>query len=166
MALVREGEPVPISFAFRDNNRKTASSGLYLPSEIVTGGIDAFAGLFRDAVLPLTNAQLLGASATYVYAEDVVTLAPPESEVERKLVLVFGTAKRRQKVSIEIPSPVFALESPNTDEVDIANPLVAAFADVMINGAVGPLNGPVTISGEPITTIQRAYISHRYRKPR
>lgn len=166
MALERDASPVPFSWLFRDNNYKDASVGLYLPAGIVTGGIDTWAAGTRAELLALTNARLIGANASYVYNETVETVAPPEAEVERKLVLVFGTALRGVNVSMEIPSPVFGLESPNTDEVSIDNPLVSAFAAAVINGALGPGNGPVSRTGIPIESIERAYFSHRYRKPR
>lgn len=166
MALVRATQPLPFSWSFVDNNGKPSSAGLYLPSGTVTGGIDTFAAGTRTEIIALTNAQLVGATASYVYVEDAPIVAPAESEVERKLVMSFNTSVRGVYVTLELPSPVFSIETRNTDEVDILNPLVAALGTAIVNGALGPGNGPVTRSGGQITSLRRAYISHRYRKPR
>lgn len=163
MALTPGTDPYALSFTFRDNNGNTSNSGLYLPNTLDVADIGVAAGLLRGPMLALTNATLLGANLTLALVEDAPTVAPPESEVERKLVLVFRTASRRQRVRIEIPSPIFALEAEGTDQVSLANPLVAAFADVVINGAFGPANGARSISNGDVISLERAYIAHRNR---
>lgn len=165
MALDRGSVPIPFSWTVRDNNRKLATSGVLLPPALAGLGVDNWAAGTRAAFLALTNAQLVGASSTLNWTEDAPVAAPPESEVERKLVMVFQSNVRGDFARIEIPSPVFSIETANTDNVDVTNPLVAAFAEAIIDGGVGFENGAVTIRGNQITQIVRAYISHRYRKP-
>lgn len=166
MALVNTGDPIGLSFSFRDNNGNNASTSLYLPPAITVGFINDAITLIRDPLAALTNARLVGANANIIYTEDAPAVAPPESEVERKLVLIFGTGNRRQKVRVEVPSPVFGLESEGTDQVALDNPLVAALATAIINGAFGPGNGFRSISNGDITVLERAYIAHRNRSLR
>lgn len=163
MALTRGSDPTALSFSFSDNNGLRASAGLYLPAAATVGDIDTFVTATRAPLLALTNARLLGANASFIYVEDVLGAVPPESEVERKLVLVFRTTNRRQRVKIEVPSPIFALERPGTNQVALDDPLVVAFAAQIIAGAIGPNNGAVTVSGGDITQLESAYIRHRGR---
>lgn len=165
MALVRGTDPTALSFAFVDNNLLRASAGFYVPATASVGEIDTFVTATRAPLLALTNAQLVGANAAFVYTEDApVTPIVPESEVERKLVLTFRTGNRRQRVKIEIPSPIFALERPGTNNVPLDDPLIVAFAAQIIAGAIGPANGAVSVSGGDIVALESAVIRHRNRR--
>lgn len=159
---------VPAVFGFIDNNRKQSTTGLYLPSGQTLAYYDGYVQALAAALDALSNAGVQVASYNRGYFDALIdpTVLPPESEVERKLVLLFGTDNRYVSVKMEVPSPVFTLEADNTDEVNPADPAVAALADLVINGGVGFENGAVAAAGSQITTLQRAYISHRYRKPR
>lgn len=163
MALVGTTDPVSVSFSFADNNGNKSQTGLYLPAGITRDALETGVNALRDVLLPVTNATLLGASAGLVFTEDAPVVAPPESEVERKLVLIFRTSNTRQRVRVEVPSPVFGLEQPGTDAVSLTNPLVAALGTYIINGAFGPFNGAQSISGGDIISLERAYIAHRSR---
>lgn len=165
MALVNTLAP-SLSFSLVDNNRQPATVGLYLPVGSVLADVTTFATAARDDLLALTNAQLRGATVGYTLNEDAPVAAPPESEVERKLVLIFEVDGGRGIVRQEIPSPVFSIETPNTDEVDITNPLIAAYATQIVSGPIGVNNGAVNQYGTQITALRRAFISHRYRRPR
>lgn len=164
MALTRGTDPTALSFAFTDNNGLRASAGFYLPATADVAAIDTFVTATRAPLLALTNARLEGANASFIYVEDAAGSLPPESEVERKLVLVFRTTNRRQRVKIEVPSPIFALERPGTNQVALDDPLIVAFAQQIIAGAIGPANGAVTVSGGDIIDLESAYIRHRGRK--
>lgn len=165
MALVNTLAP-GMSFSLLDNNRQPSTVGLYLPVGATVAEASTFASATRGPLLALTNAQLRGANLGYTFTEDAPVVAPPESEVERKLILIFEIEGGRGFVKQEIPSPVFSIETTNTDEVDIENALVAAYADQIVNGAIGLNNGAVNQYGTQITALRRAYISHRYRRPR
>jgi hypothetical protein len=164
MALVRTLDPTALSFLFSDNNGNRASAGLYLPSAADAGDVDAFVTATRGPLLALTDARLDGANANFVYVEDAPIAAPASSEVERKLVLIFRTANRRQRVKVEVPSPIFGLEQPGTDAVSLTDPLVVALANQIISGPIGANNGAVTVNGGDIIALERAYISHRNRR--
>lgn len=166
MALV--ADPVlDINFFFRDNNRKGASTGLFLPAGITLVNAESRMGQLRDALVPLTNAQLVSGNIRVFLSESTATgTPPPESEVERKLLLTFATTNRRVKFTQEIPSPVFALEQANTDVVALDNPLLAAYASAVTNGVFTPGNGSSTAQGLDITGLESAIIVHRQRPPR
>lgn len=157
---------VPATWGFVDNNNKVSTTSLYLPPSLTLAATDGYVTDLGTAMDALSNAGLNIASWSRGFFDDLVTAqtAPPESEVERKLVLVFGTANRYVDVTIEIPSPVFTIETTGTDEVPVTNPLVAALADLIINGPVGVENGAIAASGLPIISIRRAYIRHRSRR--
>lgn len=165
MALEQGTDPIAVSLALRDNNANIAQMGFYTPNALTIAQIIARANAVRDAVVPLSNASLYGGSITIPLVETAPTAATPESEVERKLILVSRTASARQKPRFEIPSPVFSIEQVNTDEVSLANTLVAALTGVLDAGLLGPGNGAVAVSGLDIIGFARAYVAHRYRKP-
>jgi len=165
MALTNTLAP-GLSFSLVDNNRQPSSIGLYLPVGTPLADGATFATATRGPLLALTNARLKGANLGYTFAEDAPVVAPPESEVERKLVLVFEVEGGRGVVVQEVPSPVFSIETANTNEVDIANALVAAYAAQIVSGPIGINNGAVNQYGLQITALRRAYVSHRHRKSR
>lgn len=163
MALVAGTDPLSLSFTFIDNNSSRATTSLYLPVGTTIDGINDAVALFRDPLVALTNARLVGASATITYTEDAPVPATPESEVERKLVLIFNTTSRRQKVRVEVPSPVFDIETLGTNAVNVAEPRVLALVQAITQGAIGPNNGARSIANLDITSLSRAYIAHRSR---
>jgi hypothetical protein len=161
MALINTDTPVIVTLSTVDNNRRPGLTSYSLPFGITQAGVQASLDLIRAPFLALTENRLLGASASYAFREDSVQDAPPKSsESERKLVLVFDVDNGRGIVTQEIPSPVFTIETDSTDEVNLADPLVAAYADVIINGAFGPLNGAVNQYSLQITSLRRAFIRH------
>lgn len=153
-----------LNFTFKDNNRNIANTGLYLAtagaSTLTTIADDM--NVIRDALVPLSSAQLLQGSAFTLLDEQADELAPaPESDVRRKLVLVFRTTNRYSQVRMEIPSPVFTIETDNTNEVDPADPLVAALVTAIANAlGTGSFQSP---TGYAITALERAYIDVRQR---
>lgn len=161
MALINTGSPPTLTLGTVDNNRRPASTGMYLPSGVTLAGAATFAGLVRDPFLALTQNRLLGASLAFPFREDApIAVIPNSAESERKLVIVFDVDNGRGVVVQEIPSPVFDIETSGTDEVDPSNPLVAAYTDVILNGALGPLNGAVNQYDLQITGVRRAFIRH------
>lgn len=161
MALVNTTMPPTLTLGSVDNNRRPASTGMYLPSGVTLAGAATFAGLVRDPYLALTQNRLLGASLAFGFREDApIAVIPKSSESERKLVLIFDVDNGRGTVVQEIPSPVFDIEVDGNDEVDPAQPLVAAYTTVILNGALGPLNGVVNQYDLQLTGVKRAFIRH------
>lgn len=166
MALVFEGL-FNSNFSFIDNNDNVAGTGLWLPAALSFTDVESRYSALATVLTPLSNAKLVSASYARI-ARNVPAAADPvpESEVERKLELVFGTANPRVTFTQEIPSPVFSLETRGTDVVDPANALLAAYVDEVLNGAIGPNNGAVTYFGTQLTTLLSARIVHRPRRKR
>lgn len=164
MALVQGTDPIAASLTFRDNNANTAQMGFYLPNALTLITMIERLNDIRDAAAPLSNASLIGGSITIPLTEDAIVAATPESEVERKLVLIGATSSKRQKPRFFLPSPVFSIEQVNTDEVSLVNPLVDALATVLEAGALLPGNGAVSINGLDILSFTRAYIAHYNRR--
>lgn len=159
MALTNTLAP-QLTFSTQDNNRRPGLTGLYLPVGTTVADATTFATAARGPFLALTQNKLLGVPITYTLREDAPVAAPKSSESERKLVLVFDIDGGRGQVIQYIPSPVFDIETDNTDEVNVADPLVAAYATVIVSGAIGPNNGAVNQYGTQITGLRRAYIAH------
>jgi hypothetical protein len=139
---------------------------MHLPVATPMAEAVAFATASRGPLLALTSARLNGANISYILAEDAGVIAPPESDVARKLVLVFDVLGGRGVVVQEIPSPVFTIETRNTSEIDIANALVAAYATQIVSGPLGANNGAVNQYGMQITGLRRAFITDRTRSTR
>lgn len=163
MALALTGGNL-VSFSFRDNNRNLGTTGLYR----VTDGNSTIseilddANVVRDALVPLSTAMLVSGASNVVFDEQADEAAPPaESDVRRKLILVFDTTNYYSKVRVEIPSPVFTLETDGTNRVNPADPLVAAFVAAVAN--VLGTGGFVSPTGFPITRLREAYIDVRQR---
>lgn len=160
MALTQGTDPISVSLTLRDNNANQAQFGFYTPNALTLAQIVARAQAVRDALEPLTNASIVGASISVPLVEDDPNIATPESEVERKLVLIGRTSSARQKPRFFVPSPVFSIEQVNTDEVSLQNPLVAALVSALASGILGPGNGAVAVSGLDVEAFTRAYIKH------
>lgn len=167
MALVNTDTPPSLTLSTVDNNRNAASTSFYLPSGVTRDGATTFIGNVRGPYLALTQNRLLGASLAFAYREDApIATIPASAESERKLVLVFDVGNGRGTTIQEIPAPVFDIEVDSTDEVPLTNALVQAYADVIINGALGPLNGAVNSFDIQITGLRRAFVRHPNRRGR
>lgn len=164
MAPFNEAPAWVVSFLFEDNNGKVSSTSLAVAGAALFAEVEATADGLAVAMEAISNARLKQYSISKRYDNDVVTIAPPESEVERKLKIPFGTAQFPDVTSLEIPSPVFTIEISGTDIVDAANPLVAAVIDEVITGAAGPGNGWATYYGADLTRAGTPFMMHRNRK--
>lgn len=153
-----------IGFYFRDNNGKTSSTSLSLTGSVLFVEAQAAAAALADALQAVSNARLEDYSIGRTWTNDDTSPIPPESEVERKLRIPFGTAEFADITSLEIPSPVFGIETPGTDVVNPANPLVAAVIDAVLNGAPGTDNGFTTYYSDDLTRVGTPFVMHRNRR--
>jgi hypothetical protein len=153
-----------VSFVFRDNNDKYSAVGASVGGLALFAEVQATADALAVALEAISNARLFSYSIERVFRNDVTTAPPPESEVERKLRIPLGTAAFPDVTYLEIPSPVFTIETPGTDIVDNANALVAAVIDEVLTGAALPGNGWATYYGADLTRAGTPFIMHRNRK--
>lgn len=160
MALEQGTDPIAVSLTLVDNNANTAQFGFFTPNALTLAQIVTRANAVRDALVPLTNASVTGASISIPLVETVPAVPLAESEVERKLILIGRTSSKRQKPRFFVPSPVFSIEQVNTDEVSLENALVEALVNVLGTGVLGPGNGAVAVSGLDILGFTRAYVKH------
>lgn len=161
MAFENVNTPPNLTLSTVDNNRRPGLTSMFLPSGTDETNALGFLNLIRDEYLALTQNRLLRANVTYGFRENApLAVIPKSSESERKLVLIFDVDNGRGIVTQEIPSVVFEVEADNTDEVDPAQPLVAAYANLIIQGAVGAENGVVNQYGLQITGLRRAFVQH------
>lgn len=156
------------NWSLRDNNYKTSTfslwfSGTLTPAEM-DANIAAVAAALADGVSDAV-VTMAGYSRTFV---ESAPIAPPKtSEVERKLVIPLGTAVGLPGVtSVEIPSPVAALETDGTDVITpVAGTGLADLITFLTSGLLTPGNGPQTHYGQDITRVGVMTVSHRTRKP-
>lgn len=136
MALVSTLGPV-LTIGFTDNNERPASMRFFLPPSANTVALAlGRANALRDAIRPLTNARITGASLAFPLDENDGGIAPPESESGRKLYTSFIGANKRQTYDSELPSAVFTLELPQTDTIDTTNADWLAFVAAVVANAV------------------------------
>lgn len=166
MALIPSAEPIAVTYTFRDNNGNVATTSAFFSPTLTLAALNGKVVDLGAALKGVTNAQLLGATASFGYTEDAPGIAPPESEVERKLILVGATSNRRQKVRYFVPSPKFTLEVDGSDAVNPANADYTALVAQLIAGGVLPGNGPVNVSGLDVLRIESAFIEHNARSKR
>lgn len=152
------------TYLFRDNNDNRATVSVSFPGLLAYAAVVTAAGELANVMRDVSDAILTGYHISRFFYEDQPQSAATTSEVERKLVMNMGTARRRNASSIEIPSPIFALEQAGSDDVDLANAAYQALVVQLTRGLIGPGNGLVTSSGEDITRVDRGYVSHRYRR--
>lgn len=165
MALVAD-DVFSVSFAFRDNNGKLAACSVYYPGTLPYGDVVTAATALAADLQAISNAALVGINISGGLTEDAPITPQPESEVERKLRIPLGTAIRENASSVEIPSPVFSIETPGTDVVSPTNLLLSAVLAELTLGELGAGNGIVTAYGDDITRAGVATVVHRSRRPR
>lgn len=145
MALVADAVWT-IVLSFRDNDSNSATMTMYFPgSESAANVQTAITGTLIPAVQGITDAVVTGYRYSYGAKETdpLVLDAPETSDVERKASFVFrdeglGTMK------LEIPSVDNTLVIDGTQNLDPANPLVAAFINAIIDTGVADLGNFVT----------------------
>lgn len=166
MALVA-GLPWSVSFSFIDNNGNRAVTGVNYPEALDFADVLTRATELATRLQAISNASLQVVSISRVLSENAAPVPQPESEVERKLRIPLGTAVRQPgAAAVEIPSPLFAIETPGTDVVPATNLLLSSVVAELTAGGVGPGNGVVTIEGSDITRAGTSVIVHRTRAPR
>jgi hypothetical protein len=146
------------SISLRDNNGKSGLVSVSFPSTTTPADVVTAAGNLAPLVAALSNAAVVGATATFTYVETEPTTPGPQSEIERRLVLT-GRAQNGGVVRVSIPSAIFELEQSGTDAVSLTNAQVAALVTFLTGNAA-------SVVGSPIASISKAYISHRYRAPK
>jgi hypothetical protein len=158
MALAADLSPT-LTLTLGDNNGKQSNMLFYFPTTVTTiAAAITRANALRDAVAALTNARILAGAVNFSLSEDTPGSVLPESEVERKLVLPFRGANRRQTFVSELPSVIFGVETAGTDVVDATNAAVADYIAAVIANAV-------TNRGEAIVSLGTSpYIDHRNRR--
>lgn len=160
--------PLSLSYQMSDNNGNKGGTGVNLPNGIGADDALTFATNLETALAALSNARIDAASVSLPFTQPATYtfVAPPESEIERKLLVTFSDATGRFKSVMSIPSPVFTLESAGTDIVPITNALIQDLATAVLTGPLGPGNGAVTAQGVDLTRILSAVIVHRARSRR
>lgn len=164
MAFV--GRSWMVSFIFRDNNDNFATVSAQLPATLTAAQVETFAAGLSIELQARSSAALASWNMFKVFANDAPPTPAAESEVERKLVLMWSSADGRDLAKMEIPSPVFTLEVDGTDVIPTSAAGLAPLVAIMTNGGAGGGNGPVTSSRTDITKLKNAAISHRYRTPK
>lgn len=160
MALI--ALPYLASYTFRDNNAKESTSQVLIQAAAAPAAAVAAAGNVATALSALSNAVLVRYSVARVFEEAEPATPPAESEVERKLVMVFK-ANNRQTVIVTVPSPIFGLELPGTNVINYDNATFATVRSLLLAGVDGtPF---VSNAGSVLASFNQAYISHRYRRP-
>ncbi len=153
-----------VVFSFRDNNGNVARTSIAAASGFLFNDVNDAALLLATALEAISSARVIDYSINRTYQNSVTTTPPAESDVRRKLKMPFGTAEFPDVLSLEIPSPVFTIETPGTDIVDVANTLVANVINAVVDGPVGLANGFVTYYGADLTRAGTPFLTTRTRK--
>lgn len=155
-----------VNFSFEDNNKKISGTSVRYPVNLSYAQVVAAATALGQDLQDASDASLFAITITKALINDTPVIPGASSEVERKLRIPLGTARRENASSLELPSPVFALEQENTDVVSTSNPLMVPIVTQLTAGLAGPGNGIVTIEAQDITRIGIPVIVHRSRPPR
>lgn len=155
-----------VTFTFQDNNENSAPAEVKYPATGLFADVQGDADTYAAAFQAVSDAALVSYNISRTYVNDAPPVPPASSEVERKLYIPLGTATRRRAASVQVPSPIFALDQNGTDIALPTNAALIALIDLLTNGRLGPGNGIVTVYGDDITRAGAAVIRHRTRKPR
>ncbi len=148
-----------ISFQDRDLNKGSVQLNV-AASVLVADLISALGTTIIPAVSALTDATLTGWSVTRTAQENSPSLAAETSDVERKGVFTFRGANNRP-VTMQIPSIRNTLVIDRTNQINTADPAVAAFTAMIVDGAILGATRPVTVTGSDITVFVNAEKRHR-----
>lgn len=164
MALVDQGY-WRVNFTFQDNNGKTATMSLYAAGLLAFPlGVENMLTAIRQRITVLSDAALVGANVSRVYAENApVDPIPASSEVERKLRIPLTTDIRSHSTYVEVPSPTFLIEQDGTDVPVTDAGALTELIDLLVNGGVGFENGGVTNANVQITGAGTPFVLHRNR---
>jgi hypothetical protein len=155
-----------VTYTLRDNNDNYSSVGCALPGALTLAQAETFAAGLAVELQTRSSAALVAYGLNRLYANDAPITPTAESEVERKLVLMWSSADGRDLAKMEIPSPVFTMEVDGTDIIPTSSAALAPLIAIMTNGGAGGGNGPITAARTDITKLKNAAISHRYRTPK
>jgi hypothetical protein len=153
-----------VQYFFRDNNSKLSSTSTNITGTATYADAEASAAVLAATLENISNARLVYYTITREVANGLTTAPPPESEVERKLIVPLGTANFEKIGSLAVPSPIFSIEIADTDQVNPLDLNVIALRDAIVNGAVGAGNGFSTFRGEDYTRTSVPFVSHRNRR--
>ena len=158
--------PLQASFTLTDNNGKSSFMSFWLPNALTTGEASTYVAALEQAIIGLSDARVERATIalTFTQSADYTYIAPPSSEVERKLAIRFLDATGFYGFKSEVPSPRFTLEVDGTNNVSLTNVAIVTFANEMIGGPIGPGNGAQTYGGRDLTRLESAVVIHRNRK--
>lgn len=170
MPVSASSNPQIATWTLRDNNNKSATFQIGLPAAFVPDAIASLAWLdsVTDAIIAASNCLVTSLVVSKKYGITGNTVGPsladipPESEVERKLQMTFET-DLGTPIILSLPSPVFSVEVDGSDDIPNDAPLLAALIDLIVDGPLGPGNGPVSNQARPITAFRQAYVTHRNR---
>lgn len=166
MPLARDGTlPLNLTFSLVDNNGNRGFVSFNLPNGLTILEAGSLVADLEAGLAGISDARIERATVNVVFTQPAsyTYVAPPSSEVERKLALRFQDATSFYDFTPEVPSPRFTLELEGTDNVSLLDPAVVAFANTILLGPLGPGNGPITFAGRDITRLTSAYIMHRNR---
>jgi hypothetical protein len=155
-----------VNYSFVDNNDKSASVSINLPGDLLFADAQTRAEAIGVSLDAISNAALASYTLFRSVRETDPLAPPPESEVERKLSLVLSTTYPTTKISMQVPSPVFTLETDNTDVVNPGDAQLAGLITALVTGGIGPGNGATSYRGDDATGLELAQIIHRYRRPK
>lgn len=161
-----------VTLTLEDNNLKTATMSFNMPAAWEATALVSLAFLDNivDAVIAASDCRV----KTMTISRELVVLGnrfqfagdvPATAEVERKLVLSFLT-DLDTVVQMRLPSPRFEMEDDGTDNVPLDNIYVEPIVTAIVNGPLGPLNGPVSNQLRPIASAREAFVSHSNRPRR
>lgn len=155
-----------VTFSFLDNNGKRATTSLDYSFNLPFADVQTAALGMAAAMDGVSDAKLVGYTISANFLNDDTTAIPASSEVERKLSITLGDAAGVRKLAtIQVPSPVFALEQPRTDAILDTVPEWVTLRGLLIAGGIGAGNGPVHwLGGEDFGSVLRAVITHRSRE--
>lgn len=146
--------------AWLDREGTSVSTESYIQSSATGVNALAKANTLVPLIKALSSCHLTGYRLVARYADNAVA---GSGEAEKKGTFIFGTATGTQ-FRTQIPGFKDGLLDVNGRDIIVKGAAttteVAAFRDLMLNGAVGIANGAVNIAGLDIDHAVRAYKYH------
>jgi len=154
-----------VTFTVADGEGHTGQVTVYLDGAVTITNVDAWAdlaavalsGMIEGSVVAITVSRLLGV---------LTNVAAPESDIELKGRFVFAALGTTKRLVQSIPTFLRSKLLPNTDQIDLTDPDVDTWVDLMVDGItvnatlIAPVDSEVRLLSAP-TSAKEAYSRKR-----
>lgn len=141
-----------LSIHYRDETGSKGSTEFHFPYATLTSVVITQADLLSAALNAITGCAIDGYTISYTKFEDTPETPADGARVENKGKFVYRTANARTSL-FSIPGIEESVLLPNSNSIDLADPLIVALNTAVVGGALNFTSA----DGSDLTAILEAY---------